>query len=88
MRVPKFFYFFSEKLYYVRKNEKLPKTDPHHIVAKEGTPAKPLTCKAFFFYLLRCKSSLNRYAGADDTRVVAVVKHGSRYSSVAAWDSE
>ena len=40
------------------RNGELPKTNPHHIVAREDTPAKPLTCKAFFFYLLQLSYQL------------------------------
>ena len=40
------------------RNVELPKTNPRPIVVREDTPAKPLTCKAFFFYLLQLSYQL------------------------------
>lgn len=77
-----------EILYYMCRNVELPKTNPHHIVAREDTPAKPLTCKAFFSYLLHGKERRTVCLRTSSLRAQERPRDRSSHSSVAAWDSE
>ena len=77
-----------EILYYMCRNVELPKTNPRPIVAREDTPAKPLTCKAFFFYLLHGKERRTVCLRTSSLRAQERPRDRSSHSSVAAWNSE